>query len=383
VKILFVTKTLSATGGGAERVLAAISAELARRGHEVIVATFDPAGAGTFYPFSSRIRLVNLAIGDSSKTTTFPEFVRRIGALRALAAKIRPDVAIGFMHSSFVPLALGLRGSGVPVVGSEHSPYEHYHKRPVDRMGLAIAAPLLARITAISERMRSSFPRRLRDRMVVIDNPMMEPERVADPVGGNSKVVLCVGRLGPEKDHSTLISAFSRIADEFPNWRLRVAGEGALRSRLEEQVERLSLRGRVELPGAIARIGPEYSAAQLFVLPSIYESFGLATAEAMSHGLPVIAFADCSGASGLIEDGANGLLVPTGGDRIARLADRMAELMGSPAERQRLGKAASRIEFPTLDPIATRWEQLLHSVASGKPAAGRQTGPDVDQTQRK
>src|SRR4051794_16137109 len=151
VKILFVTKTLSATGGGAERVLAAISAELARRGHEVIVATFDPAGAGTFYPFSSRIRLVNLAIGDSSKTTTFPEFVRRIGALRALAAKIRPDVAIGFMHSSFVPLALGLRGSGVPVVGSEHSPYEHYHKRPVDRMGLAIAAPLLARITAISE----------------------------------------------------------------------------------------------------------------------------------------------------------------------------------------------------------------------------------------
>jgi predicted glycosyltransferase len=111
VKILFVIKTLSLSGGGAERVLSAVTAELARRGHDITVATFDRAGAQTFYEFSNRIRLVHLAVGDVTKKTSVAVFVRRVRNLRALARQVRPDVAVGFMHSAYVPLALSLVGT--------------------------------------------------------------------------------------------------------------------------------------------------------------------------------------------------------------------------------------------------------------------------------
>jgi glycosyltransferase involved in cell wall biosynthesis len=366
VKVLFVIKTLSIAGGGAERVLAAISAELARRGHEVIVATFDHGQSGTFYPFSSRIRLVHLAIGDVTKRTGPVEFLKRTRTLRNLAAQLRPDVAVGFMHSSYIPLALALSGTGIPAIGSAHSVYEHYRGRPVDRLGLRIAGALLQRFTAISDRMRNGFPPYIGKKMVLIPNPTIAPERFADVRLGQSKTVLCVGRLGPEKDHATLISAFAGIADRFQDWRLRIVGEGALRPALEQQIERLRLNDRVQLPGAVARISEEYAAAQLFVLPSRYESYGLATAEAMMHGLPVIGFADCPGTNEMVRQGVNGILVPGSDDRVAALGAAMARLMDSPAERKRLGDAARDVTFESIGAIARAWEQLLESVAGDK-----------------
>lgn len=382
MKILFVIKTLSLSGGGAERVLSAVTAELARRGHDITVATFDRAGAQTFYEFSNRIRLVHLAVGDVTKKTSVAEFVRRVRNLRALALQVRPDVAVGFMHSAYVPLALSLVGTRIPSIGSAHSVYQHYRDRPVERLSLAVAASRLKKLTAISEHMRSGFPSRIARKMVLVGNPTARHDALADVEGGTSKIVLCVGRLGPEKDHATLISAFARIAERFPDWRLRIAGEGGLRSSLEKQVERLSLGSRVELPGAVSKIGNEYAAAQLFVLPSRYESYGLATTEAMMHGLPVIGFADCPGTNEIVRHGQTGLLVPGVGDRIAHLADAMARLMSSPDERKRLGDAGRAATFASLDTITTEWEQLLRAVASGRLGVQGEAEPRLDRPQR-
>jgi len=372
VKILFVIKTLTVRGGGggAERVLSAITAELSRRGHELVVATFDAHGATTFYPFSSRVRLARLAIGDVTRKTSALEFVRRTWALRKLAVQFRPDVAVGFMHSSYISLALALVGTGIPAIGSAHSVYEHYRGRPIDRVGLRFAAALLRKLTAISERMRNGFPPSIARKMVIIANPTLSQGGLADVAGGDQKALLCVGRLGPEKDHATLISAFARLSGRFPDWRLRIVGEGVLRPALERQIESLGLGDRVDLPGVVSQIGDEYAAAQLFVLPSRYESFGLVTAEAMVHGLPVIGFADCAGTRELVHHGVNGILVPGTGDRSANLAEAIARLMDSPKERKRLGDAARTVRFDTIDTIVDEWEALLGTVATGDLATG-------------
>ena len=384
MKILFVIKTLTVKGGGggAERVLSAITAELSRRGHEVVVATFDGSGATTFYPFSSRVRLVRLAIGDAASETRLAEFVRRTLALRKLAVQFRPDAAVGFMHSSYISLALALVGSRIPAIGSAHSVYEHYRDRPIDRVGLRLAAALLRKLTAISERMRSGFPRFIARKMVIIANPTLAQGGLADVAGGDQKTLLCVGRLGPEKDHATLISAFAHLAERFPDWRLRIVGEGALRPALQRQVDSLSLGDRIELPGVVAQIGDEYAAAQLFVLPSRYESFGLVTAEAMVHGLPVIAFADCDGAREIVHHGVNGLLVADAGDRTASLTDAMARLMDSPNERKRLGDAGRAAKFDSIDDIVSKWEALLGAVATGTIAMG-ETKPRLGEAHRR
>jgi glycosyltransferase involved in cell wall biosynthesis len=270
------------------------------------------------------------------------------------------------MHSAYIPLGLALLGSGIPVVASEHIAYDHYRTRPLQAALLRLTPLLVRAVTVISPAIRNGFPPMLRRRMAVIPNPVgMQGRRAADLSGeaGPMKTLLSVGRLEEQKDHRTLIDAFARIASGFPDWRLRIVGEGGLRSNLEAQVERLGMADRISLPGATSDIEEEYAAAQLFAMPSSYESFGLATAEALSHGLPVVGFADCPGTNELIQDGVNGLLVQ-GPDRAAALAEGLADLMSSSARRKELGVAgtASMSDFAP-ERVADRWEKLLIAIA--------------------
>jgi len=366
MRLLFAIKTLALPGGGTERVLADLTSALVQRGHAMTVLSFDRAGVEPFYSFDRTVRRVSLGIGEVGRGTRANEALRRVLALRRLAREIKPEVAVGFMHSAYIPLGLGLLGSGVPVIASEHIAYDHYRTRPLQAALLRLAPTLSRAITVISPAIRDGFPLSLRRRMVVMPNPVSAQDRRPADVSGAGrpqKTLLAVGRLEAQKDHRTLIGAFARVAPDFPDWRLRIVGEGTLRGELEAQVGRLGLDGRVALPGATTRIDDEYVAAQLFAMPSSYESFGLTTAEALSHGLPVVGFADCPGTNELVRDDGNGLLVD-GADREASLAEGLSALMGAPERRERLAAAApASIEGFALARIVGLWEELLARTA--------------------
>jgi glycosyltransferase involved in cell wall biosynthesis len=97
-------------------------------------------------------------------------------------------------------------------------------------------------------------------------------------------------------------------------------------------------------------------------MPSLYESFGLATAEALAHGLPAVGFADCPGTNELIENEVNGLLVPAG-DRVAGLAAALSRLIEDSDLRRRLGQAGPQsVARFSVDTIVAQWEELLRRV---------------------
>lgn len=362
MKLLFLIKTLALSGGGAERVLAEVSSGLAARGHQVSVASFDREAAGDFYVFDPRVERIRLGIGDPERPSRVLITLRRIIALRRLARSLRPDVAIGFMHSAYVPLALALRGTGLLAVASEHIVHGHYRDRPVERALLRLSALMFRSITAVSDAMRQSFPAAIRERMVVVHNPVRIGRPGPKKEEGKTRTLLSVGRLEPQKDQAVLVEAFARIMHDNSGWTLRIVGEGALRSALERQVAALGASQRIELPGATSDIDAEYRAADLFVLPSRYESFGIATAEALAHGLPAVGFADCPGTNELIVDGDNGLLV-AGDDRVAALAEGLALLMGSEAARARMGgNGPASVAAYAPDRIVLQWEALLEGV---------------------
>jgi glycosyltransferase involved in cell wall biosynthesis len=362
MKLLFVIKSLTLPGGGAERVLADLSGELAQRGHDVTVASFDPPGSSAFYAYDKRVTLAPLGIGRIDRESRPGEVLRRIIALRRLARQLHPDVAVGFMHSAYVPLATGLLGTGTPVIASEHTDVLHYRGRRLQSLTISATRAMMAAFTIPSERIRMRFPPVLANMMTVIPNPVK-----ANPAlnAGRSErnILLTLGRLRPEKGHSTVLSAFARVADAHPQWDLVIVGDGEERDRLEQQAGNLGLGDRAVFRGASEHVDSEYAAADLFVTGSTYESFGLATAEALAHGLPVVGFADCPGTNELIEDGVNGVLVE-GEDRAAALAEGLARLIGSPEERARISEAAPRsVEQYSLGRVTGQWEDLLERVA--------------------
>ena len=122
-------------------------------------------------------------------------------------------------------------------------------------------------------------------------------------------VVTCVGRLAPEKNLDTLLVAFEAIRRTQPRARLVLVGDGPMRPSLQARCPDAVFAGQ--------RLGDElaahYASADLFLFPSVTETFGNVTTEALASGLAVVAF-DYAAARRLIEDGVNGSLAPLADD---------------------------------------------------------------------
>ena len=188
---------------------------------------------------------------------------------------------------------------------------------------------------------------------------MREAWRASEGYKSEEVLLVSVARMYPQKDHVSLIKAFALVASRDDRLRLLLIGDGPLRPKLEALVRELGLASRVRFLGVRSDVPEILGAADIFVLPSLWEGNPLAVMEAMAAGKPVIATA-VGGVPELIEDGVSGFLVPPGdidalGEAIWRLA------VGEPGLRERIGRAASQRAMERFDVSAvTREYEALY-----------------------
>ena len=158
------------------------------------------------------------------------------------------------------------------------------------------------------------------------------------------KIVLCVSRIDYQKNQLGLVRAFAEFAGGHPDHRLVLIGPAtveAYRAELETEIQRLELTGRVKLIDGLRpddpRLPSAYKAAELFVLPSLHEPFGIVVLEAWAAGVPVVA-SRIGGIPGFSRDRKNILHTEPGSE--AGLARCMTELAEDPALRRELSENA-------------------------------------------
>jgi glycosyltransferase involved in cell wall biosynthesis len=174
----------------------------------------------------------------------------------------------------------------------------------------------------------------------------------------------------PRKGHDVLVAALAGLGD-LP-WRLTIAGSLARApeqvARLRAAIERTGLAGRVELLGEIddAALAALYASADVFVMPSLYEGYGMALAEALACGLPIATTTGGAAAETVPDDAA--LKVPPAD--AAALGAALRRLVVDPTLRSTLAQAAWRAgqELPSWDDAARIVAGVLREMAEGRPA---------------
>ena len=334
----------AATGVGIHVQL--LSRELLRQGHQVtVIAARHPGQAEREERDGLQIHRVRSTVADGHVVGT-PSAGALVEILKAEAPHLLHLHYFGWMAEMGTRAAQRL---GLPQVYTFHMGVEHVTQnwplrwlKPVLRWRYAQLCRGFDQIIVPTPELKRTLAKDPRLKWVdAVTNPVVAPAALGPaPARPQAFTVLFVGRLSPEKNLGHLLRAFALFHQKFPGKsRLVIVGSGPEDEALARAAKSLGLEAQVELVGQKSHtaLGHEYAAADVFVLPSTFETQGMVAVEAMWFRKPVLVSKEIVSARELVEDGENGFLVSATDPE--ELAGRLAQLAGDAPLRRRLGEA--------------------------------------------
>jgi N-acetyl-alpha-D-glucosaminyl L-malate synthase BshA len=275
-------------------------------------------------------------------------------------------------------LVTTLHGTDITLVGADpcHLPITRFSILKSD----AVTTPsaFLRRATWANFDIPESFPIEVVPNFVDSDRytPGGDRARLAAYLPGlrdDEPVLFHVSNFRPVKRIGDVIGVFAAVNREVP-CRLVLVGDGPERSAAERRLREAGLHDRVACLGKQEAFADLLAAADVFLLPSETESFGLAALEALSCGVPVVA-SDVGGVPEVVDDGETGLLAPVGD--VPAMAAAVLSLLRDPARRRAFGaRARARtLERFRLEPAIDRYEAVYRRLTSSSPPAPSAPGP--------
>lgn len=344
--------------GGAEHVLVNLADYLIKRGHQVIVVT--QYQMENEYPLNENAkRIISDISRDETTNNRIVNFWRRFCKLRRIWKQERPDVILSFIgKNNIMAIITSVCLPASAVVSVRGEPREEYYNK-----GLRFIAKSLFYfadgIILQTESSRSFFPAGIRKKAVILKNPVHSSFFREPYVGQREKTITAVGRIDENKNHKMLICAFSQIADEFPDYKLIIYGDGEKREELQHSVEKLGLKDKIILPGRIEDVASAIYKTRVFVLSSNTEGMPNTLLEAMALGLTVVSTdCPCGGPAEIIEHGKNGLLTPVGEEKAMK--ENLRFVLNNLQRADEMGNNA-RITSEIYKPetVLLEWEKYL------------------------
>ena len=411
MKLLFVAANLGA--GGAERVMSLLANQFAKKGYDVEFVFFKKDIR--YYPLQQQvtITLANNECGSDSLT-------KKLLWMRRYIKKQKPDVVFAFRISIYLVTLLSLIGIKVPVIASER--IDPSFNSILEKILQRILLPLTDWFVVQTSAIKAYYPKFIQKKTDIIFNPVSEKvfevndERLMVNVDGlavKEKKIISVGRLHSQKNQKMMIEAFTRVADDFPEWKLVIYGEGPERGAIEKLIaslndndddddnhlitkdtedkgigakeqntqnevngdrlmvngeglmvndESLKISNRILLPGRSEKVIEEMNKSEIFAFSSDYEGMSNAVVEAFCVGLPIIT-TKVSGTEDFIREGENGFLLDIGDTDGMEKAMRM--LMSNEVLRRKMGeKNKMEAEQFKIEHIFQQWEDVVNKVVN-------------------
>ncbi len=360
---------------GAERHLLQLLPALA--GHDiqphliVLVEPDTPMDDFIALATARNISVERLTIRHHADITLLPRLVARLRALQ-------PDIVHTHLLHADLYGTLAARLTGTPVVISRHNDNAFRYKRPMRWLNRALWSQAAAGITisAALERfclnVEGAEPNKIatihyglaQSQLTQSDNPQHRQTLLSNlNLPPDAFLFGTVSRLIEQKGLPFAINAFHQIYHDYAKSYLLITGDGNQRHQLEKQAADLGLSDRVRFLGWRDDARRIMAALDVFLLPSLWEGFGLVLLEAMSKQRPIIA-TDVSAIPEIVQHNKTGLIVPPR-DADA-LAAAMRRLLDDPDLRQQMGRAGfQRLQTTfTEQKMVERTTALYHQVLS-------------------
>lgn len=349
MKIAFVVGSLS--GGGAERIVAAISSEMAEIGHEVSVILI--ASTECNYDISNKVKII-----DCSKKYKKLGFIKRVAEIRRVISQHNFDVCVSFTVAVNLYSVLSCLGENIKLILAERNDPRFDPTNRIFRIMRSILYPLADSYVFQTNNEKAYFSKSIQRRSIVIPNPV-NPAIPNAFAGKRKSRIVTAARLVPQKNIKMAIDAFSIVHQKYPEYSFDIYGQGPL---LDELKEYSSLKGTSKaicFKGNSTNLYEEILDAQIFVLSSDYEGMSNSMIEAMALGIPTISTDYPSGgASDLIDNYVNGILVPVG--NVEALSCAMVKLIENAALVEQISQNGMKIR-ETLDIalITNKWIEFI------------------------
>lgn len=349
-KITFFDATL--LEGGAERVISVITKKLVEQEKIEIVLWYDYE---PFYEIDSRV-----AVKFVPKEAQSNHIVNKLMWLHRYMKK-ETDVLVSFLAPINMIAIVAHWFSGKTVIVADRNdpnkvPVNFFIRKMRDFLYMFAEGIVLQ--TNKNKEYFSYIPDNKR---FVIYNPIDLGENKGKALKTQKKKkIVSVGRLIPQKRQEILIEAFAKLYQNHKDYELIIYGEGKDRDILTEKIEQLDMNAHIKLPGVSKNVHEEIMDAEMFVLCSDFEGMPNALIEAMCLGLPVIS-TKVSGATDLIEDGKNGLLIDCGSSE--QLYEAMNYLVENPDKKSLFASESAKLsERLEVGKISEEWLACINTI---------------------
>lgn len=376
MKIVYVIASL-ATSGGTERIVSEKANYLADVfGYDVTIICYGQyEDSNNFYFLSEKVKQVYLGLQIYSQYKyKYPKRLRekiifrsRLKQLLNKAVKdICPDILIGITHfrADFVCAidcsAKIIIESHIPRSFIESNKGNNHlinlYKRLYDMNYYRCIEKKADTIVTLTENDHNQWIKAKHIQTI----PNFSNLQVQQLCDYRKKRVITIGRLCKEKGFERLLDIWKSVTDKHPDWQLDIFGDGDMKEKLEQKISFLNIPN-VTLCGTTNNISKELSNSSVCVSTSYYEGFSLVLLEAITHGVPCVAF-DCPyGPRTIIEDGKSGYLVEDGNTSL--FAERLCTLIDNEQLRLQFSKASvERSKVFNIDSIMLQWKNLFEKM---------------------
>lgn len=365
MKLLYFTIQINMVGGLARIVIDKIN-WLVAHGYEVTLCNIETFDVKPAYPIDPRVILIrgDIQTKPGGILTRAKGVVGAVKRTKDVIQQVKPDIII----NAHCPLVTWI----LPFVCRDISKIVEIHQ---SRQGLEVFnRQFMSPFARLGHRYAIKLIYSRYDRFVVLTNgdkeawgcknciviPNFHNFEVLNnlPIRQVSHQIIMLARLMPQKRIDLMIDVWSELAKGFPEWKVKVLGEGILRHQLEEKIRTLGLQESFLLPGEVKDVTEELQASDILCLTSEYEGFGIVLIEAMAKGIPVIAF-EYVGVHDIINDGVDGFIVPFG--NVDRYAEKLKQLMTEKELYERFAtEALISVHKFDKEKVMRNWEDLFY-----------------------